>query len=60
MDGDILSSCKYHFIRGHENIVQHPSNNLGKGVHLIIMIKQQNFDNYGILKLCIVIFKCIF
>ena len=24
----ILSSCEYHFIRVHENLVQHPSNNM--------------------------------
>ena len=23
----ILASCKYHFIRVHENLVQHPTNN---------------------------------
>ena len=30
MDGCIviLASCKYHFIRLHENMVQHPSNNI--------------------------------
>ena len=24
----ILTSCKYHFIKVHENLVQHPSNNI--------------------------------
>ena len=25
----ILAICEYHFIRIHENLVQHPSNNIG-------------------------------
>ena len=32
----ILASCKHHFIRVHENLVQHPSNNIS----IIISLSQ--------------------
>ena len=33
----ILASCEYHFIRVHENMVQHPSNNISIILHQIML-----------------------